>query len=71
MVATQFPFPALQRMIGPQSPDWPADVARFFLGLSFTQEDRDRMAMYVLLNDLLALLQSRARASLGAPSSAA
>jgi len=67
------------------------EVAQYFLDLSFSQTDLDRMAilsekanegelsraeteelqLYVLLSDLLTIMQSRARASLRAKSPAA
>ena len=78
-------------MIGARTPQLSAEVARFFLDLSFPEPDRKRMAalsekanegelspdehdelsMYVLLNDFLAILQSRARMSLKTQSPAA
>jgi hypothetical protein len=74
----------LQRMLATGTGELPAEVAGFFLGLSFPAADqeriselsekanegdlepqeRDELALYVLVGDFLAIMQSRARASL-------
>ena len=44
MVASATQAGILQKVIGPSDRELPAEVARFFLDLSFTDADRDRMA---------------------------
>ena len=75
----------LERMIQPDIADVPADAARFFLSLDFseadqtridelsakaregtmTDEERAELNDFIHLGDFLALIQSKARRSLG------
>lgn len=81
----------LRRMLSPEGRVLSPEVARFFLNLSLSDTDRDRiaalsekandgdltpdehdqLAMYVLLTDFLAIVQSSARESLAKQSPAA
>lgn len=84
MTTTAFDNSVLRRMLGPDNRNLQPDVAGFFLGLSLTDSDNQRIAelsgkandglltagergelgMYVLLADFIAIMQSKARASL-------
>ena len=81
----------LERLMSPQGRDLPPEVARYFLDLSFTEEEqkriselsekanegelseaeREELRVCVMINDLLVMMQSRARASMKSESPAA
>ena len=81
----------LQRIVGASGHSMSAEVAHYFLGISFTPADLEQIAAlsekanegtispaeqeelrtYVFLNDFLAAMQARARASLRQQSPAA
>ena len=91
MTQTAFDNGILRRLLGSDEQNLQPEVARFFLGLSLTETDNERIAelsekanegaltnderdglgMYVLLADLIAIMKSRARASLKHQSPAA
>jgi hypothetical protein len=84
MTSTALDNGILRRMLGPVGRDLQPDVAGFFLSLSLTEADnqriaslseranegtltcdeRDELGLYVLLSDFLAIMQSKARASM-------
>ena len=84
MTSTAFDNGVLRRMLGPEGRNLQPEVAGFFLDLSLTEADneriaelsekanegeltpdeRDQLGLYVLLADFIAIMQSKARASL-------
>ena len=91
MTSTAFDNGILRRMLGPEGHNLQPEVAGFFLDLSLTAEDnqkiaelsekandgnltaeeRNQLGLYVLLTDFIAIMQSKARASLKNASPAA
>ena len=85
MVSASAQSSVVERLFDPVGRDLPRDVARYFLGVNFTETDlrriaelsqkanegdlspqeRQELSEYVLLNDFLVIMHSRARRSLG------
>ena len=84
MVSASAQSSVVERLFDPVGQDLPRDVARFFLGVNFTDSDlrriaelsqkanegglnsqeRQELSEYVLLNDFLVIMHSRAKRSL-------
>lgn len=91
MVAPGTVSDILQRIAGPPGKPLPPEVARFFLDITFTDaeqqriaelsekanegelspEERDELDTFLLLNDFLIIMQSKAKASVKHQSPAA